>query len=268
MPELMLPDASLHYSIAGTGKPLLFCSATATHGDVWALRQTDDLSRDFTVITFDQRGTGQSRTDALDFSIDRLADDAAALLAHANAGPAVICGHSNGGRVALSLAIRYPHLVDRLILMSSGGVGSGSGIPISVCKGMAELGYLPWLRDQAIHLGFTKAFAAEQAADMEAFLAVRLADPPTIETYLRHVVGRQAFDCAARIAEIAIPTLLLVGDDEDHDAQGGKTHRQHALELARLIRGSRLVTLEGQAHYYYFSDPARTNGLIREFALR
>ena len=121
MPFLSIEGATLHYDVEGDGPPMLFCSSTATHGDVWKFHQTGFFSRTHRVITFDQRGTGQSITSWQDFSTKRLAADAALLLAHLGAQPAVVCGHSNGGRVAQYLAVEHPDAVARLVLMSSGG---------------------------------------------------------------------------------------------------------------------------------------------------
>ena len=63
---------------------------------------------DHTVITFDQCGTGKSAARSKDYANKRLCDDAAALLDHLGLGPAVVLGHSNGGRVSQRLG-----LVDR-----------------------------------------------------------------------------------------------------------------------------------------------------------
>jgi pimeloyl-ACP methyl ester carboxylesterase len=58
---------------------------------------------------------------------------------------------------------------------------------------------------------------------------------------------------------------VLIGDDEDHGAADGMTHLAYAKALAAAIPGARLVTLAGQGHYYYFSDPEGMNGAIRAF---
>jgi pimeloyl-ACP methyl ester carboxylesterase len=265
MPILSLDDAELFYETHGEGPPMIFCSATATHGDVWKFHQVPEFSRDHTVITFDQRGTGQSRARSKDYSNKRLAGDAAALLEHLGAKSAVTIGHSNGGRVAQRLAVERPDLVGRLVLLSSGGASKSQGIPLDMCMEMVELGYEPWVRDQAIRLGFSKAWVATHPAELERFLDVRLAAPPSLEVYLRHVIGRQAFDLGARIAEIAAPTLVMVGDDEDHGPPGHVTHFAYARMLSEEIPRARLVVLPGQGHYYYYSDPAATHRAIRAF---
>ena len=265
MPVLRLDDADISYEAHGSGPAMLFCSATATHGDVWKFYQVAEFSRDHTVIIFDQRATGKSTLRSKDCSNARLVADAAALLDHVGAGPAIVCGHSNGGRVAQGLAVARPDLVKKLVLLSSGGASKSSGIPIGMVVELVNMGYEPWVRAQAISNGFSKAWIAAKAQELERYLAVRLASPPTLENYLRHVVGRQAFDLGPRVRDIRAPTLVMVGDDEDHGAQGDTTHLGYAKILAKDIPGARLVVLPEQGHYYYFSAPDAMHKAMREF---
>lgn len=265
MPVLHLEDVDLHYEVHGDGPPLLFCSATATHGEVWKLCQVPHFSRDHQVIIYDQRGTGRSKVCSEDFSTRRLTADAAALLDAITTRPAIVCGHSNGGRIAQSLALDYPAKVKKLILASSGGTHGAKGIPLALCVGLVENGYAAYVREQAIANGFTADFVAKHPDRVERFLAVRLADPPPLEIFLRHAIGRTEYDSGGRLREIAVPTLVLVGDDEDHGPPGHMTHGGFAASLARDIPGARLVVLEGQGHYYYFSDSETTNRVIRQF---
>ncbi len=266
MPILHLDDADIHYEAQGAGPPILFCSATATAGDVWKFYQVSHFARDHRVVIFDQRGTGKSVARSQDYSNRRLALDAAALLDHLGARQAVVCGHSNGGRVAQCLAVERPDLVGKLALMSSGGASKAQGIPMNMVLELVRLGYEPWLCEQAIDNGFTKTWAAANAREIERFIAVRCANPPPLEIFLRHVLGRQAFDLGARVKEIAAPTLVMVGDDEDRGPPGHVTHFAYAKTLAADIPGARHKVLAGQGHYYYFSAPDATNRAIRDFA--
>lgn len=265
MPVLKLDDADIFYETRGSGPPMLFNAATATHGEVWKFHQVPEFSRDHTVIIFDQRGTGKSAARSKDYANKRLCDDAAALLDHLGLGPAIVLGHSNGGRVSQRLAVERPDLVKKLVLMSSGGASNSGGIPLNMCMELVEMGYAPWVRWQCIVNGFTKKWAAENPAELERFLAVRLAAPPSLEVYLRHVIGRQAFNLGDRVKEISAPTLVLVGDDEDHGPPGHQTHMFYARQLSKDIRNARLVVLPGQGHYYYFSAPEMFHKAVREF---
>jgi 3-oxoadipate enol-lactonase len=268
MPVLQLDDVDLNYDVQGEGPAMLFCSATATHGEVWKLCQVPDFSRDHKVITFDQRGTGKSPfkvpLDQEDFSTVRLTADAAVLLDRLKVRSAIILGHSNGGRVAQQLALDRPDLVQKIVLLSSGSDSSQRGLPLSICKKMVEQGYGPYVRNHCLENGFTKSYIEKNPAEVERFLAVRLANPAPVEIFFRHVLGRQEFDLGARINDIKVPALIVVGEHEDHGASG-PTHLASAKLLSQNLPNARLIVLKDQGHYYYFSDSERLNGAIREF---
>lgn len=265
MPSLHVDGADLHYETYGAGKPFLFIARTAGHGEAWKLQQVPEFSRDHRVIIYDQRGTGKSTAGGSDFTIRRLTADAAALLRHLDAGDAVVLGHSNGGRVAQMLALDHPALVGKLILASSGGAHGGKGIPVEMCVELVAKGYDRYVREHAIDVGFTREFAKANPQAVDRILDVMLANPPPLAVFLGHVVGRCEYDATPRLKDIRIPTLVMIGDDEDHGAMHGTTHKQFAEQLAAAICGARLAVIPRQGHYYLHADPVTTHRVIREF---
>jgi len=265
MPFLNLGDAELYYETAGSGPALLLNPATAWHGETWKLYQVPEFAKDHTVITYDPRGTGKTKTTSEDFSTQRLTEDAAALLEHLKVKNAIVLGHSNGGRIAISLAADFPHLVGKLILASSGTTYNGPpGIPFKMCVELVKMGYEPYMRKGVFDVGFTKAYYEANKAICDKFIDVRLSNLLPIENFLRYVVNRQASDVAAKVKHINVPTLVMVGDDEHHHATG-LTHFQAAEQLSKNIAGAKLVVLPGQGHHYLFVAPEAANKIIRSF---
>jgi len=72
-----------------------------------------------TVIVFDQQGHGRTPDTSRAMSYEQFADDAAALLRALEVERADVMGYSQGGGVALQLAIRHPSLVSKLVSMSA-----------------------------------------------------------------------------------------------------------------------------------------------------
>jgi pimeloyl-ACP methyl ester carboxylesterase len=265
MPFLDLGDTQIYYETFGKGQPLLLLSGTAIHGDVWRRHQVPEFSRDHHVIIFDQRGTGRSRTTSKDFSIGRLGADAAALLDDVGGDGATVLGHSMGGRVAQILALDHRSKVGKLILASSGASFPSRGIPLEMCVQLVEKGFDGFIRDNSLENGFTKSFVERNRALVEEFLEVRLARPPKLEDFLRVVIARQETDTLDRLKDIRVPTLVTVGDGEDHAEGVGITHMQSSLVLAEGISGAKFVVLPGQGHYYPYVDPVPFHRAIREF---
>lgn len=265
MPFLEVKDAEIYYEVHGEGAPFLFCNVTGLDHQAWKFHQVAEFSRDHKVIVFDYRGTGKSSKTVQKYSIKMFTDDAAALLDHLRAEQAIVCGHSMGGVIAQLLALDYPRKVKQLILASSGTSHPGAhGIPLAMCRDMVRQGFEDYIRQHTIETGWTKEFAAENPALIEEFLRVRMFGIAPLENYLHFVLARQEHDHTARLRDIAVPTLVLVGDDENHGASD-RTHWAAAHHLAGAIPGAKLVVLEGEGHHYMATRPAAAHKAIRDF---
>jgi 3-oxoadipate enol-lactonase len=265
MPYLSRPDAEIYYEVHGDGPPFLFCSVTGLDHQAWKFHQVPEFSRDHRVIVFDYRGTGKSSKTIQKYSMPMFAADAAALLDHVNVEQAIICGHSMGGVVAQLLAIEHPRKVRKLILASSGAAHPGAaGIPLAMCRDMARLGFERYIREHTIATGWTKEFVAENPDLIEKFLQVRMSGIAPLENYLHFVLAREGHDHTARLKEIRAPTLILVGDDENHGGSD-RTHWASAHHLAEEIPNARLVVLEGEGHHYLATNPKLAHRAIRDF---
>ncbi len=264
MPYLQLHDLKLYYEVYGEGRPFLFISETACHGEVWKRYQVPEFSRDHRVIIYDQRGTGRTDKPSAEYTTTMLADDAAALLDHLGADQAIVYGHSMGGRIAQLVALDHPQKVSTLILASSGASHSTRGIPLKMCLELVEKGYEQYARAHAVRIGFTEKFVSEHPERVEEFLKIRLANLPPLECYLLHVMARQAHDTGDRLKDIRVPTLVLVGDNEVKTTSD-ISHWASAEILARTIPNAKLVVLSDSGHYYFFAKPEETNRAIREF---
>jgi aminoacrylate hydrolase len=265
MPFLTVPGAELHYTVAGKGPPLLLIAGTACDGTYWSRYQVPDFARDFTVITVDQRGTGQTVTHVEDYSTNRLAADCAAIIAAVGLGPAFVVGHSMGGRVAQLVALDHGQYVKALILASTGSsFKSKGGIAAKTCLGILEMGYVPYVRKHSIGIGFSKEFVDQNKDLVTSIMDEMMASLPPIEIYFAHILSRQDHETTARLPFIRCPTLVLVGGDETHGTSD-TTHVESSRVLARGIPGSRFEVIEGHGHFYSHSAPTQTNQMIRNW---
>jgi len=105
----------LYYEVYGEGTPLVLLHGNG--GDLSSLSAQIDFFRTHRrVIAIDSRAHGHSTMDKQELTYDLMADDVAALLLQLKTGPADILGWSDGGIVALALAIRHPACVHRLAI--------------------------------------------------------------------------------------------------------------------------------------------------------
>lgn len=265
MPFLEVDGANIYYELHGSGPPLLLIAGTACDGNFWKPYQVPEFSRDHTAIIFDQRGIGKTTTQSDDYSTDRLAADAAALIKHVDLGPAVVIGHSMGGRVAQLVALDHPASIKALVLNSSGaGYKAKGGIPPKICLGIIKLGYERYIREHNIEIGFTKSFAGAHPERVEELVQSLLTALPPVEIYLAHVNARQWHDTRDRLKDIKVQCHVTVGDDEVHGLSD-TTHVKSAKVLADMIPNSKFEIVKGAGHFYHYSHPDVVNQMTRIF---
>ena len=265
MPILKRDDCEIYYDVAGEGRPFVFISETGSDGEVWKMYPVPEFSKDHMCITHDYRGTGRSGKPSIPYTTDMFADDIAAVMDHLGAEDAVVCGHSMGGRVAQLLALDHPGKVGALILASSGAsFPDGPGIPLDIATEMAEQGYVNYVRDSSVEVGFSKAFVEKYPERVQHYLDVRMANVCPAEFYFRHVIARHLHDTGHRLKDITQPTLVLVGDNED-EVTAGVHHIESAQTLVDDIPDARLVVLHGEGHSYFFANPEEAHKAIRDF---
>src|SRR5688500_14403093 len=116
----------MFYEMKGEGEPLILIPGFASGAWTW-YRQTEDLSKDFRVVTFDPRGIGKSgakgKNDLQELSMKTFVEDIAGLLDSLKIEKANVLGISFGGFVAQEFALQFPERLDKLILActSAGG---------------------------------------------------------------------------------------------------------------------------------------------------
>ena len=136
MPMLPVNGVSLYYEERGGGEPILCIHGTGSSAAVWG-DAVEELARRGRTIAYDRRGFSRSeRPEPFVTDVHQHADDAAALLDELAAAPAIVIGRSQGGEIAVDLALRYPDRVRALALLEGGGLSLGR----AAAQWIADLG--------------------------------------------------------------------------------------------------------------------------------
>jgi 3-oxoadipate enol-lactonase len=254
MPHVSANGIQLYYQQAGSGEPLLFISGTG--GDLRVKPNVFDspLAAEFDLLSYDQRGLGQSEKPECSYSMADYADDAAALLDARGWAEVSVMGVSFGGMVAQELALRHPARVRRLVLActSAGGAG-GASYPLH------ELESLPLQERTVRHLELSdlRRDAAWQAANPERWQslldmagAARREDARQADAAAgarRQLEARAEHDTFSRLPQIQVPVLLAGGEYD------GIAPKQNMIALAQQIPGSTLEFFAG-GHLFLIQD--------------
>ena len=232
--------------------PLLFISGTG--GDLRNKPNQMDglLPKHFDVVSYDQRGLGQSAKPDVPYTMADYADDAALMIEAMGWTKAHIVGVSFGGMVAQELVLRHPHLVDRLVLActSPGGAG-GASYPLHKVQDMdpdARARHMIPIMDTR-----RTAEWAEANPELYAqFLEMAKNDPYKDEPghkmgARRQLEARQHHDTWDRLDQITCPTLIC-GGKYDGQALPETQEKMHA-----RIPNAELKMFEG-GHLFMVQD--------------
>ena len=247
----------LAYDVAGSGPAVVLVHSGVTDRRMWD-EQVALLAPRFTVVRCDLRGFGDSPLPPGPFSN---VDDLAGVFDAAGIERAALVGNSLGGRVALEFALEHPGRVTKLVLI-------GAGLPDH-----------EW--SEEVRRFGDEEDALVEAGDLDAAveLNLRMWGMPHVHDRLRPM-QRRAFEiqvpafagdrppgpdrkldppASARLGELAVPTLVVVGEHDLADAQA------IARRLADGIPGARLETIAGAKHFPSLERPDEFNRLLLKF---
>jgi pimeloyl-ACP methyl ester carboxylesterase len=166
------------------------------------------------VVVFDQQGHGRTADTSRPMSYEQFGDDAAALLHGLGIERADVMGYSQGGGVALQLALRHPQLVSKIVIMSA--TYRQDGWHPSVMQGLQGLS--------------ADVFANTPVA--EAFRQ-HTADPEAFDAYVgkMKVLGIEDQNISdAQMRSFPAKTMVVVGDAD-------AVRHEHALAMFKLRGG-------------------------------
>lgn len=222
------------------------------------------LAERYTVVAPDLPGHGESDKPRQDYSLGAHANALRDLLIALGVGPATVVGQSLGGGIAMQLAYQHPRHCERLVLVSSGGLGHEvSWILRALAFPGAEL-VMPVLfpsiaRDagNAISRRLHRLGLRAPRLEEEWRSYASLTDGETRRAFLRTLravvdTGGQAVSAHDRLyLSSRLPTLIVWGERD------GIIPVAHAHQAHQAMPASRLVTFEDSGHFPHIEEPAR-----------
>jgi pimeloyl-ACP methyl ester carboxylesterase len=269
--SVTLHGRQLTYVQAGSGPVLLLIHGMGGSLDNWRA-VIEPLARQHTVVAPDLPGHGGSATGGGDYSLGTLASGLRDLLVALGHERATLVGHSLGGGIAMQFSYQFPEIIERLVLVSSGGLGPelspilraaalpgadlvlgataglASNVGGALARGLAVVGLRPKTDVAEIARGYASLADRDRRA---AFLAT-----------LRGVIdtnGQRIHAGDRHYLAEGIPILIIWGD---RDRMIPLHHGQNAHEA---IPGSRLEVFEGVRHLPQLEAPGRFIAVLERF---
>lgn len=253
--------AALAYETAGAGRPLLML-----HGHLLDQHQWDDqftaFAHDYQVVRYDARGFGRSTMPPAAYNH---AADLHGLLRFLGLEHAFLMGCSGGGATCIDFTLRYPDMVDGLILVGSGIAGFQPSGPIPPSLLAMSEALKRGAIDEAVEYSL-QAFTdgRRRAPDQVNQAARERTREMTARLFSRRPVEgaeQQTFapDALARLGEIRAPIIAIVGAEDDqmlHDI---------ADTIAAQSPNAQRVVIPDAGHHPNLEHPEVFNHIVRSF---
>jgi pimeloyl-ACP methyl ester carboxylesterase len=215
MPTVEANGIEVAYRIDGDGdETLVLVNGLADTKETWEL-QLPAFAERYRVVSYDNRGVGESSTPPGPYTAAQMAQDLAGLVDALEVDRFHVLGVSMGGMIAQEYAIAH---AGRLL---SASFCCTYSYPGPFCLRMFSC----W-RDLVLHLGvgftqrevllwaFTTDFFEQRTAELEEIEGLMAANPQPADTYLAQLHSIEAHDTRGRLAAVTCPALTLVGRED------------------------------------------------------
>jgi pimeloyl-ACP methyl ester carboxylesterase len=265
MPYAQAAGAKLYYEETGSGHPIIFAHEFSADYRTWET-QVRWFSREYRCITYNARGYPPSDvpTEAAAYGQDPATDDIAAVLDHLGIAKAHVVGLSMGASAVLHFGMRYPHLASALVVT---GCGTGAIDPAGF-RTQSEALAGRWRKEGALAM-------AKEGGLSPTRVQLRNKDRRGWEEFVRYLGEHSAtgsantmanyqalrpslFDLQDRISRINVPTLLIVGDEDEPCLETN-------LFLKRTIPTAGLWVVPRTGHGVNIEEPGLFNEAVQAF---
>jgi pimeloyl-ACP methyl ester carboxylesterase len=270
--QIELHGRRVIYRVAGSGPPVVLVHGMLNSSSHWhAVARS--LSRDYTVVAPDLIGHGDSAAPRGDYSLGAHAASIRDLLAAIGVDRATMVGHSLGGGVAMQFFYQFPQRVERLVLISSGGLGHevspmlrtaalpGTSALLTLTINPRLIGGL-WRVGEELERRRVSAGLYVQAL-ARALRPLQTAEARSAFLHtLRSVIDvrGQRVSATDRLYLLeALPTMIVWGERDN------TIPIRHGRAAHEAIPGSTLRTIPGVAHFPHLEDPHALAQVLLEF---
>jgi pimeloyl-ACP methyl ester carboxylesterase len=231
-----------YYETLGTGDPVVLLHGGVTSGDSWRA-QSRELAKHYQVLIPDRRGHGRTPDVDGPVTFELFAADFVAFMEALGLGPAYLIGWSDGGKVAVRVALSRPDLVRKLVMIGTEHTRAG-GTPAN-----DHLMLTPEGHDSLRSFGRSE-YDTLSPDGPEHFDVV-------FAKWVQMWSTLPDLDLA-ELKHLSMPVLLMQGDDDC-------VRIEHTAEVARAIPDAQVAVVPGASHGLPLEKPGLVNSLLLDF---
>jgi len=268
------PDIDVAWCDEGEGEQtLLFIHGLAGYVPLWKY-QIQELKKKYRCIAIDLPGNGKSPSGKFPYSMFFYAETVAKFIEKENLSNVVLCGHSMGGHVSIVLTLRYPHLVEKLILLAPSGIESFASHEVMGMQHFMDIGQ--WFYANSSHIDSTikQSFYKENAesahiiSDLKKLIKEHSFQKwnSMISMLIKSMLNEQV---GQFLPSLSLPTLIIFGEKDEFIPNRLIHPLESTLSVAKsgseCIKGSKYLLIPKAGHFVHIEKFAEVNALIDEF---
>lgn len=259
MSSIVTDQGIVHYETYGQGKPVVLLHGWLGSWGLWQ-RTMEVLGRSYRTYALDFWGFGDSGKKRATYAVSDFVSLVDQFMAQLGIASAPLVGHSMGGTVSLSVAMRYPHRVQKVVVVGSPIVGSSLNILLQLA-GHKAIAFAVYNLPAALRLGVRLGSPLIVNKDPLAWYRAQERDlsKTTLESFFASIGSLRRTDLRSRLGEVKVPTLGIygVGDTIVHP-------RQYA-PLKAGVPHAQIEIMGGSRHFPMIDEPDRFIATLKEF---
>lgn len=267
-------DIQIAYMDEGKGsQTLLFIHGLANYAPVWKY-QIAELSKFNRCIALDLPGNGYSSRGNYPYSMFFYAECVVRFIEKMNLSNIVLVGHSMGGQIALIIALRYPHLLDKLVLVAPAGLEYFTPHEVLMMNGMLNVGNLFYSDEFHLESAIRQSFFAsknESTLIIEELKTLMQAHSSKQwrDMSLASIKGMLNEQVHSYLSTVGTPTLIVFGEKDALIPNAlihlGETPIGIAKKAAALIPNSIYRMVAQGGHFVQIEKASEVNNLLKVF---
>ncbi len=255
--KLSVNGIEINYAIEGEGPVVTFSHSLGCDLSMWDA-QAAALRGRYRVLRFDTRGHGQSGAPAGAYTLEQLAEDVHGLLGGLGIARTHFVGLSMGGMIGQIFALKYPEMVQSLVLCDTTSRYPAAAAPVwqDRIKTVEAKGMEP-LVEPTLGRWFTAPFRARRPDLMEQVGAMIRATPAQGYIGCCHAIPK--INVTDRLGAVACPALVIVGEEDPG------TPVEMARDIHAALPSAELAILRSASHLSNLEQPEEFNRVLVRF---
>ncbi len=259
MSSIVTDQGIVHYETYGQGKPVVLLHGWLGSWGLWQ-RTMELLGRSHRTYALDFWGFGESGKKRETYAVGDFVTLVDQFMDKLGIESAPVVGHSMGGTVSLSMAFRFPHRVQKVVVVGSPIVGSSLNILLQLA-GYRPIAFVVYNLPVILRLGLRAFSPLIVNHDPLGWYHMQERDlsKTTLESFFASIGSLRRTDLRPRLAEVKMPTLGVYG------AGDTIVHPRQYEPLKAGVSQAEIEIMHGSRHFPMIDEPEHFNRVLKDF---